>query len=185
MRNPIFLILGCLLFVLGCEISGDDDDAADDDAADDDAADDDVADDDDTTAGNCEYEGSWNLVTFFCGEHEITDDWFNVVDSSVMVFASTADGCNMVMTNSSGSCVETEEFHFDPATGDGESLGVTSCDPSSCTFGGEDAPCVVGDRAGPITMGTLEIVGDILHVDAMDLNGLCGELETIQTWERM
>jgi hypothetical protein len=190
MRTPFFLLLlGCLLFAFGCETPEDDDaaddDAADDDAVDDDAADDDAADDDDTMAGNCEYEGSWNLVTFLCGEYDITGDWFDIMDSTVMVFSSTVDGCNMVMTNSSASCVETEEFEFDSNTGDGDSLGVTSCDPSKCTFNGQDAPCIVGDRAGPVTMGTLEMVGDTLHVTSMDLDGLCGKLETIQTWERM
>ena len=187
-------LLAALAFTLSA-CNGDDDDdsvAGDDDATagdDDDATagdDDDATADDDDAAGDCILDGTWALTTFECGTYDITADWFDVMDSTVMEIGPGADGCDVLLTNSSASCVEVSQsvFAVNGDTIDGENLGITSCTPDACQFTAQDEPCVVGDGAGDMGASAFTLNGDVLVVTGNEPDGICGKLEMIQTWAR-
>jgi hypothetical protein len=194
---PLFAIyLAALAFTLSaCNGDDDDDTVADDDDAtaddDDDATagdddDDDATADDDDAAGDCILDGTWALTTFECETYDITADWFAVMDSTIMEIGPGAVGCDVLLTNSSASCVEVMQtiFEIDGDTVTGENLGIVSCTPDACTFTPDDDPCVVGEGAGDMGASAFTLDGDVLVVTGHDPDGICGKLEMIQTWAR-
>jgi len=167
--------------------AGDDDD--DDATADDDDAtadDDDATADDDDAVGDCILEGTWALTTFECGTNDITAVWFDVMDSTIMGIGSAVGGCKVLLTNSSASCVEVMESEFvvDGDIIEGDNLGIISCTPDACTFTPEDDPCVVGEGSGEMGASAFTLNGDVLVVTGKDPEGICAELDMIQTWAR-
>jgi hypothetical protein len=183
-----FLFAAALALTLSACNGDDDDDSVagddDDDATADD--DDDATADDDDAAGDCILDGTWALTTFECGTYDITPDWFDVMDSTVMEIGPGAVGCDVVLTNSSASCVEVMQsvFEIDGDTIEGENLGIVSCAPDACTFTAKDDPCVVGDGAGDMGASAFALNGDVLVVTGNEPDGICGKLEMIQTWAR-
>ncbi len=167
-----------------------DDDTGDDDTGDDDTGDDDATGDDDTSEGQAcgPLVGSWRLTRFECGEYDITDDWLDAIPSTILDVTVTAEGCTIVLTNSSPSCLEVEEFLYTVGedTLSGENLGIVTCDPDACTFTEDDEPCALGDNAGDTTgEANFAVEADVLTVTNEEPEGLCGELTMVQTWERI
>jgi hypothetical protein len=168
------------LALAGCPAGDDDDTSGDDDA---------TGDDDTTDNESCgPLLGSWNLTQFECGDYDITADWFDVMNSTVLDVSGGADSCVIVLTNTGDTCVEAQEFHYvvGADTLSGESQGITSCTPDACTFTADDEPCVVDDGAGDTTgEGDFSVDGDTLTVTNVEPEGLCGQLTMVQTWARM
>jgi len=188
------ILLTFALALAGCPGADDDDTSSDDDDAtadgDDDATgDDDTGDDDTTDGGTCgALVGAWQLTRFECGEYDITDDWLAAIPSTVLEASAGVDGCDVVLTNASDSCVEVKQFLYEVGedTMSGEDLGIISCTPDACTFTEEDAPCVVGEGAGESTgEGTFVVTGDTLTFTNENPGDICGKFTLVQTWERI
>ena len=132
--------LGTGLLLAAC---GDDDTRGDRDVAATDTA-------TDTAISGCAFKGTWNLQTVRCGDDDITADWFRVIDRTTLVLSDDGVGCASESTNETDACKETERGTMFATTGDTWSVasqGIASCTPASCTFGPQDAPCTLGDRA--------------------------------------
>ncbi len=124
--------------------------------------------------GDCPWAGSWQLTEYWCGTTNITIDWMSHISSTtVHAVEDSRGGCNLAFAfDTPGVCHEEASWVFpepDVTPAVGSSAGISSCDPEGCVFNAVDAPCVVGDRAGPrggeftrtATRLTLEAVSDV------------------------
>lgn len=134
--------------------------------------------------GTCPMAGAWKLQNVRCGDDDITADWFLAIDRTSVVITATADGCSVVTTNENESCREDEQAAWSLGVGNlvnVVSQGVSACEPAGCTFGGSDAACAVGDRAGGYTAS---LVGDGDTLTLQSPVGICRSLgaEVDTTW---
>jgi len=137
--------------------------------------------------------GTWSLTSMSCAGTDITTAWKARVTSSVLILTNSASGgCHGVLVNTGSNCQEAEEYD---ATLSGETetdiaSGITLCTPSGCQFDPNDAPCVVGDRAGTSTQTTTVISGSTMTTTRNDAQTVCGasffpKMATKQPGERL
>jgi outer membrane protein assembly factor BamB len=97
----------------------------------------------------CPVDGTYRLTRIACGDQDITAEWQARVPETTATIVAQGDGCAATLVNRSADCVETQTFSAQPgaAAWTLTTPGITACDPDGCTFGAEDEPCLVGDRA--------------------------------------
>ena len=120
--------------------------------------------------------GTWALTSMSCAGTDITTSWRARVSSSVLTLTSGANGgCHVVLVNTGPNCQETEEYDasLSGQTETDIATGITICNPSGCAFAPNDAPCVVGDRAGTSTQTTV-ISGSTMTTTRNDDLTICG-----------
>ncbi|HJX53664.1 MAG TPA: hypothetical protein VJ801_12935 [Polyangia bacterium] len=143
----------------------------------------------DSGGGNppsCTMSGTWSLISMSCGSTDITAAWKARVTSSVVTLTGGANGeCHGVLVNTGPNCQETDEYDasLSGETETDSAAGITVCNPSGCQFDPNDAPCVVGDRAGTSTETTV-ISGSTMTMTSSGAQSLCGALPTTQVWTR-
>ncbi len=141
---------------------------------------------------SCGAVGTWIMTSVFCGNNDVTSDLSTQggIDGMQLEITAVAGGCHLVGTFTGPTCTETEEreakVESDGTFTEVSSVGITSCEPAMCTFNANDAPCVLGDRAGPSTSTTATVQGDTLVVTSEPPAGLCNMfgLTTIITYAR-
>ncbi len=137
----------------------------------------------------CPIEGSFVLDAIVCDGMDITAEFQRIVTSSTMTMTATPTGCEARVTNESASCRESATQRATVGS-DGvwtfTSDGIDECTPSACAFGGMDAPCALGDRAGT-WMELVVLTADTLSGTRTDGMGICagfGLSPTEVRWRR-
>jgi hypothetical protein len=126
-----------------------------------------------------DFVGTWSMVSVFCGAADVTQDIHakgGIADMRMEV-SSNGASCGLVSTVSGSTCTEVEEFGLLPGAGSTYSVvsrGITNCQPAQCVFNVNDAPCILGDRAGASTLTSMNLDGGNLVVTSQPPAGWCG-----------
>jgi len=121
----------------------------------------------------CPIAGTWNLQNVLCGDKDITADWFRIIDRTSLLLASSGAGCAWTSSNETEACTEEERGTMVIEAGTRWAVvgqGITACTPPACSFGGQDAPCAIGDRAASHD-AEIVVLGGQLRVTTE--NGIC------------
>jgi hypothetical protein len=107
---------------------------------------------DGAAGGSCPLAGEWRIERVFCGAQDVTVEYLARVPSTSLSLTASEDGCAGVLSLRADAlfCSETETFTAEVLASSWNvvSNGVTECLFEGCTFGFEDEPCQIGDRAG-------------------------------------
>lgn len=118
------------------------------------------------TGEPCPWIGTWTLSSVSCGSFPF-DEWYVDHDSaSLELTQAPQGGCWADVTVVGAACTRAERWHLGPPAGlevDATYDGVTSCDPSACTFSVEEPACAVGGAAdSPETIRVDDATGNLV-----------------------
>ena len=118
------------------------------------------------TAQACEASGNWELDSYFCDTQDITAAFQSVIPTMNAVISTSASGnCVVALTYTAPACTESERIEFKIASSTTLSFkGIDACQPASCKFSTNDAPCVVGDRKVERTGSVTLMIGGINRI---------------------
>lgn len=136
--------------------------------------------------------GTWNMVSVFCGDTDVSQsvNTNGGIANMRIEFRDAGASCRLVSTVSGPTCTEVEEFELLLRDASGTfsvgSLGITNCQPAQCVFNANDAPCLVGDRAGETNPNSLKLDGGNLVMTSQPPGGFCGAagVATILTYAK-
>ena len=132
------------------------------------------------------------MTSVFCGPNDVTADVRAAggITEMRLDISDDSGSCHMVGTFTGPDCIEVEQRGF-TIDGSGQltqtdALGITSCEPAGCSFNANDAPCMIGDRAGGPGLTSAELDDATIVVTNRPPSGLCQRfgLDTITSYAR-